>query len=494
MATIKEITLKCKAGETAAAYETALQDLNTEPDNIWVQREVGWALYYSIKEDVEKHLEEPLFEHLDKLSELSLLNAHDDAMLFENILWKITEFTKGIQKENFETLTNLFLKMQQFSFLPSRPYTLMLQYIIKFEGWGHMIEFIEWWNINNLLQEDFRQIELENGRKIMSVAERAHISYSKALIRQNDQERIQSFTPKLEALMAAHPDMIYLGYFCGKLLMSQGASREATLEKVLPFIKKKANEFWAWQLMSDIYADDSEKQLACLLRAIHCHTQESFLGKIRIHLADIYIARNDYKRAKHHIDKVYTCYQSQGWNIPAKLQQQTELPWLKTTNADSSDPIAYKSITDELIFSDISEDYAIVTYVDSTSRKAAIIFGLQKRAMIKYGRWGFNPKVGMILKMRHTTENGVLNIMDVEVSDRVPDIPYIKEVSGVVEMHDGKSFAFLHCRHEKHFMSPVIVTKYNIHGNETVKAISAYDFNKKKNMWNWSCISIVDTK
>ena len=53
MATIKDITAKCKAGEIAEAYEIALLDWNAEPDNAWTQREVGWALYYFIKADVE---------------------------------------------------------------------------------------------------------------------------------------------------------------------------------------------------------------------------------------------------------------------------------------------------------------------------------------------------------------------------------------------------------------------------------------------------------
>lgn len=143
MTTIKEITSKCKAGEISAAYEIALQELQKEHDNIWAQRKVGWALYYSIKEDIEKHAEESFFEHLDKMTELSLLNARDDAMLFESILWKITEFTKGIQKEDFSTLTILFSKLRKFNFVPCKPYTLMMLNILKFEGWEQLLDFIE---------------------------------------------------------------------------------------------------------------------------------------------------------------------------------------------------------------------------------------------------------------------------------------------------------------------------------------------------------------
>ena len=82
MATIKEITTKCKAGEIAEAYEIALQDWQNSPDDVWTQREVGWALYYYIKNDVESKQKDLLYEHLDKLGELTLLDLNGDRLIY----------------------------------------------------------------------------------------------------------------------------------------------------------------------------------------------------------------------------------------------------------------------------------------------------------------------------------------------------------------------------------------------------------------------------
>ena len=490
MATIKEITTKCKAGEIAEAYEIALQDWQNSPDDVWTQREVGWALYYYIKNDVESKQKDLLYEHLDKLGELTLLDLNGDRLIYENVLWKLAEFVKSIPVEDFITVSEFFLKIQGYKFLPSRPYSLLLQNIIKFEGWNQLADFIDWWNLDNLQKEDYEQFQMENGRKIMSLAERAYIAYSKALLKLGDQERIAVFIPRIESLMDTHSDMLYPGYFCGKLLIAQGAGRDEALKKVVPFVKKKINEFWAWQLMSDIFREDSQKQLACLLRAVHCKTQESFLGKIRIRLAELYINNNDLSRAKFHIDKVSTCYLQQGWKLPGQLQQWSCQSWLQTTQPDGSDPFDYKLVTDQMLFSELSECLAIVTYVDTKARRVALVYGMKQRAMVKYGHWNLSPKEGVVLKLKYTLEGENINVISAEQAQSPFKLPFVKIVTGKVDKKANNPFAFLKSDAEDIFLSPAVVSKYNLIGKEFITAAAVYDFNKKKNEWAWSCISI----
>ena len=213
MATLKEITAKCKAGEIDEAYEIAIQDWQNSPDDVWAQRGVGWVLYYYIKADVENKKKEAFFEHLDKLFELTKLDSFQDRLIFENVLWKIAEYAKGIQVNDFALLSELFAKIQGHQFIHSKPYSLLLQCFLKFEGWNKMVDFIEWWELSNLQLEDYKQFPSSNGKKVMSLAERVYIAYSKALIKLGDKERIAAFIPKLESLMKKYPDMLYPGYF-----------------------------------------------------------------------------------------------------------------------------------------------------------------------------------------------------------------------------------------------------------------------------------------
>lgn len=490
MATIKDITTKCKAGEISEAYDIAMQDLYNAPGNVWAQREVGWALYYLIKSDVESNNKEQLFEHLNVLQQLNMLTTANDSMIYENVLWKLAEFIKNLQPENLQSISELFDVIKNFSFVPSKPYSLLLQSALKFDGWNLMDEFIEWWNFDNLSSEDYQQFQMTNGKKLMSLAERTHIAYAKALLKQRELTKIEAYIPVIEELMESHPDMMYPGYFCGKLLLSLGAERQDALAKVIPFVKKKINEFWAWQLLSEIYKDDNVKELACLLRAVHCKTQEAFIGKVRIKLADKYLRQGDKARAKFHIDKVSKCYLEQGWRFPVDLQTLVSQPWLQTVQADGTDSIDYISITDDILYGECQECYAVISYLDLQSKRASLIYGMQKKTMTKFGSWKLRINEGDILKIKYTSDGDDIKVISATKADNNTELDYVKKVNGNIDKRDTNPFAFLRSSSLNCFVSPNLVQKKQLSNGDTVEAIIVYDFNKKKNEWNWSCLSI----
>lgn len=490
MATVKDITAMCKSGKIQEGYETALADWHNEPDNVWTQREVGWAIYYLVKNDVENGLCDELYDHLGKLSELTLLDMNQDKMIFENILWKLSEFIKAVPADNPAPVTSVFSKIKGWHFSGSRPYSYFIQNCLKFEGWDQMTDFIEWWNIDSLQPEDYQPFKMENGKTVMALAERVFIAYSKSLLKTRDQDRIGKFIPRLESFAETYPHMIYLGYFCGKLLISQGASEEDALSRLVPFVKKKTNEFWAWQVLSDIFRNDQQKRMACLLRAVNCKTDESFLGKIRIALAELYISQNDFGRAKHHIDKVSACYLQHGWKMPSQIQIWTSQSWLTSTSSDTSVPIDYKSITDSILYSETENTQAVVTYVDTQSKRVAFIYGIRKKQTARYSNWKFSPSEGMTINIKFITEGQNIKVINAEPYIGAVSVPYLKEVNGIVDKRQENPFAFIKTGPDKYFISPSVVSRYNLKGGESVNAAIAFDFNKKKEEWNWTCVSI----
>ena len=96
----------------------------------------------------------------------------------------------------------------------------------------------------------------------------------------------------------------------------------------------------------------------------------------------------------------------------------------------------------------------------------------------------------MVLKLKYTPDGDSLNIIRAEQAQGPFNLPYVKIVKGTVDKREGNPFAFLRTGKDDIFLSPAIVSKYNLTGNETVTVAAVYDFNKKKNEWNWACISI----
>jgi hypothetical protein len=370
MATIKEITSMCRAGQVAEAYVVAKTDYEATPQNVWAQREMAWALYYMFKNDLEKKSRADFYRHLEELAELDLLNMQTDALIFENVVWKLVELIKLIPAERIDEIERIYSFLSKYKFSSSKVYSALLKQVLGFETWNRLVEFFEWWNIDNLMPEDYQPFRMENGRKVMSMAEQVYISYSKALLRLNDKEKIQNFVPKIEKLMENYPDMIYPGYFCGKLKLAMGAERENALEIIMPFVRKKKTEFWVWQLLYEFYRGEPDIQLACLLRAVHCNTQEVFLGKVRVKLVSMLVQRKDYPRAKYHLDQMVRCYMRQGWHLPYEVQNWMNEHWVNATQADSSDAIDYKQYTDAILANGANNSIAIVTYVDYSSKRA----------------------------------------------------------------------------------------------------------------------------
>jgi len=493
MATIKEITTMCRNGNVVDAYNLAKADYDAAPQNVWAQREMGWALYYLLKEDLENQSIQEFFVHLEELLALDLLSMPEDSLIYDNVLWKLTEYIKTIPIDKNEEIEKVFHLINKIAFTPSKGYSYLLKLVMKFENWNGLIDFIEWWNLDNLMDEDYKPFQLENGRTIMSFAEQAYIAYSKVLLKLNDKEKIQAFLPKIEKLMDDYPEMLYPGYYCGKLMLALGAEREEALRIILPFVRKKKADFWVWQLLSELYTNDSDTQLACLLRAIHCRTQEAFLGKVRLKLVSIYVSRNDYPRAKYHLDQITRCYVKQGWHLPYEAQNWMRGAWIQNTQADSSDGIEYKRYTDAILSQGANESIAIVTYIDTAKKRVSVIFGKEMRKSIHLSEIQSKVKVGSILKLTWFPKNDKdITIIGANILNELTgsEQSYAKQLEGKVSKKENQPFAFVKKDSFNCFVKPDDVQNYNLKDKEQVSVLAVLDYNKKKEAWTWTCVSI----
>ena len=490
MAGLNEIKELGKAGESQKAYELAKADL--EAGQPWGQLTTGWALRYLIEDDARNGRYDQLVSHLDELLSLDQIPQIEIGKINENILFWIGYLAKkNLTPTEYDTpikLSTIFNKLKDKSFAPGKGYSMLLEGFIRCDAWQELADFFEWWDLDNLTSDDYKPVQMNNGKKIMSIAERAFIAKSKALLRLNDLGRIEEFLPQMDTLMNNHPEMTYPGYFYGKLLLSLGSTPEDALKVIVPFAKKKSTEFWVWQLLSDVFTDDQDKQLACLIRAVHCRTQENFLGKVRIKLAALYIQRNQLDLAKFQIDKVTECYLYQGWHVPYEVDCWIHQDWIQAVKSSDKAPVDYMAITNEILGEKTEEAVAVVTYVDPNSHKAAMVYGYEKRMSQKLR---FRVEAGTILKLNFVIESdSKQRILNAGKCKLPTDLNYAKKVEGTIKKRNDWAFAFLHYGDEKAFVSPNVVSKHNVIDGESVKCLITYDFDKKKNSWNWVVIGV----
>ena len=242
------------------------------------------------------------------------------------------------------------------------------------------------------------------------------------------------------------------------------------------------------QLLSDVFVNDKEKQLACLLRAVHCRTQEVFLGKVRTKLAALYIERQLFANARYHIDAVVRCYASQGWRLPNEIDCWIHQPWITTTVPDAHDPVDYKTITDDILCNGAEECVAVVTYVDQKNHKATMIYGYHQRMTQKMR---FKVTAGNTLKLHYIKDKeGKIRVLTAGKSQLSRDNDYAKYVDGTIDKREEKEFAFLKTDSCRYFVSPAVVKKNNLKNGDHVRSLIVCDYDKKKNSWNWVCVNV----
>ena len=490
MAGLTQIKQLCKAGMTKDAYELAKADL--EAGQPWGQLTTGWALRYLIEEDARNGRYNELVAHLDELQSLDQIPQAEVEKISEGIVFWIGYFAHiNLNPTGFDTpsrLSLLYSKIKSYAFKPSVGYSKLLSEFIRCEKWRELLNFLDWWNLDKLMPEDYNPVKLQNGKSVMSLAERAYIAKSKALLGQSDLGKIEEFLPLIDKLMNDHPEMTYPGYFYGKLLLALGSTSDEALKVIIPFAKKKASEFWVWQLISDVLTNDEEKQLACLLRAVNCKTKEDFLGRVRMKLADFYIKREQYDLAKNQIDIATKTYLSHGWSLPYQLESWIHQPWINTTTSNNNEMIDYMAITNAILFDGAEEAIAIVTYVDPQSHRAYMVFGYEKRLVQR-----LNQKVlpGDTLKIYYVEDsNGKPKILGSTRCSLPNDLKYAKHVEGTVRKRDGQRHAQIHFGNERAFLSADLVNKYRVNDGDSIKCRITYDYDKMREKWNWVCVKI----
>ena len=95
-----------------------------------------------------------------------------------------------------------------------------------------------------------------------------------------------------------------------------------------------------------------------------------------------------------------------------------------------------------------------------------------------------------VAELRYIRDNeGRMKIISSTKFQLPPNLNYAKYVEGKINKRDDKEFAFLKSDSVSCFVSPNIVKKHNLKNGDNIKSLIVYDYDKKKNAWNWVCVN-----
>ncbi len=499
----KEIKELRQAGKLDEALQMANQALEAEPDNIWKKRAAAWVYYDYLKKNAQPESFEAFKENLTKIKDLQL--PEDEKMVFDNCAWQIGSLVFALQKTehvDYGKINELFEIIRDFHFTkPSEAYSFIYKAFHKgYQNWSNYLTFANWWNFDNLRSEDYLKEEF-NGKKMMSIAEQAYIAYSKKLLegepldpfgqqRVIDKEKIQSFLPKLDALIEKHPDYQYPPYFKARLLLASG-SDENVLSAFIPFAKQKRNDFWVWELMAEIFPNDKEIQFACYCKALSLKTPEDFLVKLRQTFSEMLIEKKIYNEAKTEIQKVIATREKHEWKLPNQIVQWTEQEWYKSATAKKNNQDLYLNHikqAEEILFQDIPEEIVAVEFVNENKSMLNFVKDKRKFGFFNYSGNLTKPQIGDLLKVRFSGDgqNGFYKILTAKKADSYVTSDAMKDFEGTIKVISPQNFGFI----EDIFVEPKIIEERKLTDGQPVKGRAILSFNKKKNEWGWKAIEI----
>ena len=497
----KEIKELRQSGKLEEALAMAKSELEVQPDNIWAKRNISWVYYEYIKQNSAPEHVDNIITWLKEIQ--NLLLPEEEKILFDNLAWQIGSLVFKLANTNdnsrFSKLYQLLEITQSFYYTkPSEGYSFLFKALHKaLKETDKYISFADWWGYENFREEDYKKETLPNGKEVMSIVEQAYIAYAKQLLpKQNyegeiifDKVKALEFIPKLIEIEENHQQYQYPAYFIAKLLLAIG-DKENMLVHLLPFAKKKRNDFWVWEILAEAFSNEPEKVFACYCKGLYCKSPEEMLIGLRQKIAKILVDKNLFNEAKTEIELLVKVRNEKGYRIPNEIVEWQSKDWYRNVNGSKNNIDFYKNYLSEAestLFYDIPEETIIVEFVNTDRKILNFIASETKYGFLKYDRFFRDVKIGDVIKVRiqSGSNEGMHQLYTaVKINDENFKKQFFIEVEGQVRIQEGKPFGFL----KDIFIHPSLVSKLNLKDGISFKGNAIKTYNKEKKQWTWKLV------
>jgi hypothetical protein len=273
------------------------------------------------------------------------------------------------------------------------------------------------------------------------------------------------------------------------LLLTLG-DKDNILSALLPFARKKRNDFWVWDVLSEAFAGDKEKVLSCLSRALSCHSPKEMLVGVRQKITEHFVGMELYNEAKTEIVQILEIKKANGHKIPNTISNWISSSWYQSAEAKINNNSFYSKhlkYSDDILFYDIPEELVFVEFVNKEKSILNFITKEFKTGFFKYDRFLREVKIGDIIKVRfqNGNDNARFNIL---TADRFFDEKFrnnfIKNFEGLVKLKDGNNFGFVNDVYI-HFS---LVEKYKLKDGMPFKGQAIMSYNKEKDSFGWKVL------
>lgn len=500
--TVSEITELRKNGELERAYIESKHLLESNPEDRFSRIVMSQSIKALMDRAAKSGDGSALALLMHEYGGLGL-DAIDEAELYNKAAWDVRSLILNWQANGVYdpvTLERVLEALRTIDFVrPHRYYSVLLDALIRLKDsngnhYENLSDFIEWWDLSNLLAEDFERVRGHNGQMIPSLAERAFSAHVKALLvdleNGKSREKALAFLQQLDLLYQNHPEFQYTLYHKTQLLKALGMLDEA-VEAARGFVKSHQNEFWSWSMLGDI-VDDDDLKLSCYCRALSCKTDPSFLVKVRRKAAALMVERGDLANARKEYDYVILTCSKKGWHIPKDVEEAQNQPWFNETTPEYNNYKYYQSHlapSEEFLCGDVPEVPIIIVKYNPQKATCSFITDDRQRGFFntkKFHEHFADNQIYMARLPEGVDPKGVTQVLSLrKVEDVTPfEGTFFRRHRAELNIRPGQTFTFI----DDIYIDGTLVG--DIEPGEVIDITAVIFYNIKRASWGWRALQV----
>jgi len=488
-----------KEGKVSEAYDMAKSLIKDDPKDMWNVRALAWVLVDKFKQALSEN--KPVNSVYDELQYLSI--PKDDSILNEQIGWVLCKYLFHLPPDqNSSHKINQILRYYAHlhNERPSKLHSAILNAVVALSEHysDKILEFIKWWGLENFREEDFLGDTNEDGDKFPSLyvkTMRVVGKVGKTRVGLSP-EMLEWLLSLLEDAIQRSPEEEWLPYYHGQILITTGNILKAQ-EELLPVIRKRMRDFWAWDLMADLCVEPEDKR-ACLCKAVTCETQDrTFLVNVYQKLADVFWVQGQSSEAAYSLAQALQIRKSKGWKLTAEVLRKE-----KEYGVDSAENLLDNKIyrkyacgADALLIKDLPEVIGVISRINSVEKITNIIFGSDKKQFALAYHDSFplagQLEVGQTVVMRtcYDEKHERHRVLSFDSTTKEPNDSFYHIVKGKLRHDPQNPFAFVG---EDIFVPPYLVKNHKLENGMMVSGAAIREWNDKKSDYVWKLLCLVE--
>lgn len=464
----RTVTNLRKAGNLQEAWNVGFAALECSPQDAYLKGALFWVCYEFIKQQQEKISKRAVSSNNFKPSDFEferIKNLLQTIVSFDiptgGLEYKmlLVQFKKNI--EWFPTLVNLVLCHQGALFDDESKNPFQAE------------------------KGEVPSLMLSTARQMASAWLRAREFW------QLDLNQVLGFINLTRQQVSDTKHLIWLDYDQSKCLIVSGQYEQAR-ELLLPILRKKQNEAWAWGALAATYQkQDSNLALKFFAKGIVSAHQVTFSLKLLKGSIPLLLANQQVAEASMCLKTALHAYQTNGWKVKSELEQLMVQPWYDA-NVDESNLKAFlKSLCRdamEYLHGPTEKVIGIIENIHKSEKGFQVFVNKSTTWSVRMGIHKSNqkPQAGDYVELS-LSMNGNEKEVVASVSCQSVEMADVGIIEGGLRI-DPKGFGFI----KDTFVPPFVIGDVANESRATVLRIMAWD--KTKSRHNWKAIKLTQVE